>query len=74
MLFRGKPLINPGAVSDIHAHGRPVFDLVNLQPGIPEPGAADVNLRMQIGRDSDQFVVNGVTFKPPTQVLLFLCL
>ncbi|KAL5536674.1 LCC11_6 [Sanghuangporus sanghuang] len=42
----------------------------DLHPGIPEPGAADVNLRMQIGQNSDEFVVNGVTFRPPTVPVL----
>ncbi|KAL5531208.1 hypothetical protein ACEPAG_4084 [Sanghuangporus baumii] len=60
------PKANPVQMNEADLH-----PLINPgAPGIPEPGAADVNLRMQIGRNSDEFVVNGVTFRPPTVPVL----
>ncbi|OCB87661.1 laccase [Sanghuangporus baumii] len=60
------PKANPVQMNEADLH-----PLINPgAPGIPEPGAADVNLRMQIGQNSDEFVVNGVTFRPPTVPVL----
>ncbi|KJA22859.1 multicopper oxidase [Hypholoma sublateritium FD-334 SS-4] len=59
-------LSNPLVETNLHP-------LVNaVAPGIPTPGAADVNLNLDINFDfaSLKFLVNGATFQPPTLPVL----
>lgn len=59
-------LSNPLIETNLHP-------LVNAAaPGVPTPGAADVNLNLDINFDfaSLKFLVNGATFQPPTLPVL----
>ncbi|KAF9550055.1 laccase LCC3-1 [Agrocybe pediades] len=56
--------VNPMVETNLHP-------LVNAAaPGVPTPGAADVNLAMNIGFTGGKFTVNNASFTPPTLPVL----
>jgi iron transport multicopper oxidase len=53
------PLVNPLIETNLHPLESPAA------PGIPIPGAADVNLNLDIQFVGREFTINGATFIPP---------
>ncbi|PPQ84190.1 hypothetical protein CVT24_001893 [Panaeolus cyanescens] len=71
--YVGATVQDPTTIDD---GGSPMIE-GNLQPldnqaapGIPQPGAADVNINLSVGFAGGQFNVNGAVFHPPTLPVL----
>ena len=71
--YAGAPDVEPTTVQDtsnplVETNLHPLVD--PAAPGIPIPGAADVNLRYDISFNGSNFLVNNASFTPPSVPVL----